>query len=314
MKAAILLFLKGLAMGAADIVPGVSGGTIAFITGIYERLLGAISQAPKAGWCLVQGQFAKAWRTLDGNFLLVLFAGIVTSVFSLAGLIHWLLQQHGLLLWAFFFGLIVASCWLVAKQVQRWHWPQFLFLLLGIGLAAYISLAAHISWGSGLLAVFFAGAIAICAMILPGISGSFLLVLMGMYDSIISAVKSLDVVTLGVFALGCLTGILLFAHVLKFTMQHYREVTLSFLLGIMLGSLLKVWPWKETLEWQLNRHGEQVPLQQVPVSPWQYEVLTQLDAQLAGALLLAVLSVLLVLGLEYWSSRLAGAATAPTVR
>ena len=304
MKAWILLFLKGLIMGAADIVPGVSGGTIAFITGIYERLLNAISQAPKALWLFCSGKFAEGWKQLDANFLLVLLSGILTSIFSLAGLIHWLLINQAIVLWAFFFGLIVASCWLVAKQIHRWRWQELIALVIGVAFAAWISIGGQISWGSGSLGVFFAGAVAICAMILPGISGSFLLVLIGMYDPIITAVKQLDLLTLVIFAAGCAAGILAFSHVLKFCMQRFRDVTLVFLLGIMLGSLLKVWPWKKTLTWQTGSDGELSAVQQLPITPWQYESLLQQDPQLLAAIAWAVCSLVLVLGLEYWATRL----------
>mgnify|MGYP003653238057 CR=1 FL=1 len=202
MKNALLLYAKGMAMGAADVVPGVSGGTVAFITGIYDELLRSIGAVPNAIPALLKGRIAEAWRTANASFLLVLFAGILTSVLSLAKLITYLLEQHPIPVWSFFFGLILVSVHLVSKEIQRRNLSRLISLCLGVGFAYWITVAAPMQWSASSVSLFFAGAIAICAMILPGISGSFILVLLGLYPVVLGAVKTLD---LGVMY-GDLTG------------------------------------------------------------------------------------------------------------
>ncbi|MDG1583013.1 DUF368 domain-containing protein [Pseudomonas sp. GOM6] len=303
MKNYFLLFAKGMAMGAADVVPGVSGGTVAFITGIYDELLRSIASVPEALVQLLRGRVAKAWQIANVNFLLVLFAGILTSVFSLARLITWLLDTHPIPLWSFFFGLILVSSHLVAREIGRWNWTRVFSFVVGIAFAWWITVASPMQWGSDPLSLFLAGAIAICAMILPGISGSFLLLLMGLYAVVLGAVKSLDLTVLAVFAAGCLVGILSFSRLLSWLLSRYRDLTLAFLTGLMLGSLNKVWPWKQTLTWRADSHGQQVPLQQENLWPTQFTSLVGQDSQWMLAIMLAVAGVVLVLGLEWLAGR-----------
>lgn len=288
-------------MGAADVVPGVSGGTVAFITGIYDELLTALSRIPEAAWLLMQGQIKRAWQLAHVNFLLILFSGILLSVLSLARLITWLLETQPIALWSFFFGLILVSCYLVGRDIQRWQMSRWCALLLGVGFAWWITVVSPITWGNDSLSLFAAGAIAICAMILPGISGSFILVLMGLYPTILLAVKQFDLSVLLVFAAGCLFGLLAFARLLHAALQRFRDITLALLTGIMFGSLNKVWPWKQTLSWRTDSHGVEVPLMQENVSPWQFAELFQMDAQLISAVLLAMCAVVVVLGLERYA-------------
>jgi len=236
MRNPFLLFAKGMAMGAADVVPGVSGGTIAFISGIYDELLRSIGAVPAALGQLLRGNLRQAWLTANANFLLVLFAGILTSIFSLARGITWLLEHQPIAIWSFFFGLIVVSSWLVGREISRWNWASLLSLALGMLFAWWITVAAPVQWGHDPLSLFLAGAIAICAMILPGISGSFLLVLMGLYSFVLEAVKGLDFAVLGLFAAGALCGLLSFARLLGWLLGHLRNLTLTFLTGLMLGS------------------------------------------------------------------------------
>ncbi|MDY0249682.1 MAG: DUF368 domain-containing protein [Pseudomonas sp.] len=301
MKTQFVLFLKGMAMGAADVVPGVSGGTVAFITGVYDELLTALARIPEAVWLLLQGQIKRAWQLANVNFLLILFSGVLLSILSLARLITWLLDTQPIALWSFFFGLIVVSCYLVGRDIQRWLLSRWLALALGAGFAWWITVASPISWGHDSLSLFAAGAIAICAMILPGISGSFILVLMGLYPAILLAVKQLDMSVLLVFVAGCLFGLLAFSRLLHAALQRFRDVTLALLTGIMFGSLNKVWPWKQTLSWRIDSHGGAVPLMQENISPWQFADLFQADAQLLLAIALAVCAVVVVLGLERYA-------------
>nr|WP_298118860.1 DUF368 domain-containing protein [uncultured Pseudomonas sp.] len=299
----VLLFIKGIAMGAADVVPGVSGGTVAFISGIYDELLRSIASVPAAALMLLRGRVVAAWQAANATFLLILMAGILTSVLSLARLITYLLEQHPIPLWSFFFGLILVSSHLVARDIQRWNWTRLLSFAIGAGFAYWITVASPVQWGTDSMSIFFAGAIAICAMILPGISGSFILLLLGLYPFVLGAVKGLDIAVLAVFASGCLIGIVSFAGVLRWLLTRWRDLGLSLLTGLMLGSLNKLWPWKETLTWRLDSHGEQVPLLQANLLPGRFAEVSGQDPQLLVAVLLACGGVVLVLGLERLASR-----------
>ncbi|HHX35290.1 MAG TPA: DUF368 domain-containing protein [Gammaproteobacteria bacterium] len=303
MKNKALLFLKGVAMGAADVVPGVSGGTVAFITGIYDELLDALSRIPEAAWLLVRGQVKAAWQLANANFLLILFSGILLSVLTLARLITWLLDTQPIALWSFFFGLILVSCYLVARDIQRWQLSRWFVFCVGAGFAWWITVASPLSWGDDLLSLFAAGAIAICAMILPGISGSFILLLLGLYPTVLLAVKQLNFSILLVFAAGCLFGLLAFAKVLHAALQHFRDLTLALLTGIMFGSLNKIWPWKQTLSWRIDRHGNELPMLQENISPWHFAEVFQIDAQLIPALLLSIFGIVLVIVIERYASK-----------
>lgn len=242
-----LLMLKGMGMGAADVVPGVSGGTIAFIVGIYDELINTIKSINLQSLKLLfTFKFKEFWKAVNGNFLFSLFAGIAISVFSLAKLITYLLVAHPILVWAFFFGLVLASTWFVAKDIEGWNWKTVLSFIIGAVIAYYITVVTPAETPTNLLFIFLCGAIAICAMILPGISGSFILVLLGKYHYIMDAVKGLDLLILCVFGAGAFIGITSFSRVLSYALKHFRNVTMAVLAGFMLGSLNKVWPWKTT--------------------------------------------------------------------
>ena len=240
-----LLFLKGMGMGAADVVPGVSGGTIAFITGVYDELLTAIKSIDGTSIkMLFSGKFRAFWQAIHGNFLLSLFGGIVLSVLSLARLITWLLSTYPILVWAFFFGLVLASVWFVSRDIKDWNTRTVISFILGLAAALFITSATPAETPTALWFIFLCGAIAICAMILPGISGSFILLLLGKYAFIMEAVKDWNFVILGVFLLGALIGITSFSRLLSYALRRWRAVTLALLTGFMTGSLNKVWPWK----------------------------------------------------------------------
>ncbi|MDM9652223.1 DUF368 domain-containing protein [Pseudomonas wenzhouensis] len=304
MKKYFLLYAKGLAMGAADVVPGVSGGTIAFISGIYDELLRSIARVPEATLSLLRGRIRDAWQMANATFLLVLLCGIMTSILSFARLITYLMAQHPIPLWSFFFGLILVSTYVVGREIGRWNWTRVLSFALGLAFAYWITVAAPMQWGSDLQTLFLAGAIAICAMILPGISGSFILLLLGLYSVVLGAVKELDLLVLAVFASGCLVGILSFARLLSWLLSRWRDLSLAFLTGLMLGSLNKVWPWKEVVSWRLDSKGEQVPLLESNLLPGQFADISGQDPQLLLAVVLAVGGIALVLGLEWLASRL----------
>ena len=241
-----VLTLKGMAMGAADVVPGVSGGTIAFIAGIYDELINSIKSINMHSLKLLfTGKIAAFWKAVNGNFLFALLLGIAISVFSLAKLITYLLLNEPVLVWSFFFGLVLASTWFVTKDIKGWNWKTVAGFVDGAVIAYYITVATPAETSTNLMFIFLCGAIAICAMILPGISGSFILVLLGKYFYVMEAVKTLDLVVLGVFAFGAALGITSFSRVLSYALKNFRNITLSVLSGFMLGSLNKVWPWKE---------------------------------------------------------------------
>jgi putative membrane protein len=272
------VFLRGVMMGAADIVPGVSGGTIAFITGIYDTLLDSIRAFDLALLArLWRLDMKGAWQHVNGDFLLALLLGIGTSLFSLARLFSWILDHHPVPLWAFFFGLILASAVVLLRQIGGWTAPRLLCLLLGAGAAGLIAYSPVANLDFGLAGVFLSGFLAICAMILPGISGSFILVLLGMYGTVLDAVKSLDLAFLLVFILGAGTGLLCFSRLLHWLLERFHRATMALLTGFLFGSLAIVWPWKRVLDWVQDSHGGLKPAQQVPVSPAEFFALTGQD-------------------------------------
>lgn len=287
-------------MGAADIVPGVSGGTVAFITGIYARLLGSIRAFDLiALQSLVRGDFKGVWEKVDGTFLTALLLGIATSVLTLARLFSWLLEYHAVPLWAFFFGLILASALILVRQVGRWNFARSVNLLLGSGVAIAIALSPVAGLDATWPAIFFSGFLAICAMILPGISGSFILVLLGMYGTVLAAVKSLDLLLIGIFACGAAAGLLCFSRLLYWLLSRYQQGTMALLTGFLFGSLMVVWPWKHVLEWVEGSHGQLKPAQQVPVSPIEFLTLTGQEPQTVLCVALMVVGCAGVWLLDY---------------
>lgn len=264
------LLLKGMGMGAADVVPGVSGGTIAFIVGIYEELIDSIKSINGATLKLLcTGKITAFWKAINANFLLSIVTGIGISIFSLAKLITYLLVFHPILVWAFFFGLVLASTWFVSKDIQSWNWKTILSFVIGAAVAYYITVATPAETPTNLPFIFLCGAIAICAMILPGISGSFILVLLGKYFYIMEAVKTFNIPVILVFIGGATIGITSFSRVLSFALRRFHDITISVLAGFMLGSLNKVWPWKETIETYTDSHGIVKPLVEANILPNQ---------------------------------------------
>ena len=289
------VYLRGMLMGAADIVPGVSGGTMAFITGIYDTLLGSIRAVDLD---FVQKVFRLdirgAWEHVNGGFLLALLAGIATSILTLARGISWVLENHPVPLWAFFFGLILASALVLLRHVEGWNASKGLSLLTGIAIAATIALSPMVNLEFGLPGVFVAGFLAICAMILPGISGSFILVLLGMYGATLAAVKSLDITFLLVLALGAVCGLLCFSRLLHWLLSRFHQGTMALLTGFLFGSLLVVWPWKQVLAWVEGSHGQLKPAQQMPVSPTDFLVATGNEPRVGLCLTLMAVGFALV--------------------
>ena len=296
LKDYIIISLKGMAMGAADVVPGVSGGTIAFISGIYEELLNSISSFKFSLINVLKNEGIKVvWKKINGSFLLALFIGICFSVLSLAKLIENLLENHPILIWSFFFGLVLASIIYIAKQIKLWNIKCYLYLIFGLIFAYYITtLNPVISQNSSPWFLFLAGMIAICAMILPGISGSFILVLLGAYKPILNAINTKDFFSIIIFMAGAILGLLTFSRVLKWLFSKYKNYTLALLIGFIAGSLNKIWPWKETISWRTNSKGIEVPFNTTSVSPLSFDG----DSKLLMAGLLAIIGFSLILLLE----------------
>lgn len=241
----IITAIKGMCMGAADVIPGVSGGTIAFMTGIYETLIDSINSINgHALKLLYTGKFKELWKHINGSFLLSLFIGILISVLSLAKAMQYLLENHPTQTWSFFFGLIVASSIIILKGIKGWKIKDIITLILGIGLGVLICTLSPTQTPDDLWFIFISGAIAICAMILPGISGSFILLILGKYEYIMAAISDMNLAVLAVFAVGAVVGILSFSKFLHWLMKRYNRLTILTLAGFIIGSLIKVWPWK----------------------------------------------------------------------
>ena len=308
MKQYIGIYLRGLAMGAADVVPGVSGGTIAFITGIYAELVESIGKLDaKALQVLFKQGPVAFFKHVNGAFLLSLVLGIGTSIVALAKLITHLLATEPIKLWSFFFGLILASAIYIGRQLSWKGIKEFLPLIFGIAAAYWISTLSPSGGDVGMVYVFFSGAIAICAMILPGISGSFILLLLGAYATVFGAIGNATDDLAGnlpiilAFMLGAGIGLLSFAKLLSWLFANHNTSTMAVLTGFMIGSLNKVWPWKEVLSTRVNSKGEVVPLLERSVSPSTFTELSGADPQMLYAGLFFVAGLVVVLLLSRFS-------------
>ncbi len=301
----LILILKGMGMGAADVVPGVSGGTVAFITGIYEELINSIKSINlNALKLFFTGKFAEFWKAINGTFLISVFIGIGISIFSLAKGLEYLLNHFPILVWSFFFGLIVASAIYIARTIKKWNFATITAGIIGIAVAYFITIISPAEANTSYLFVFIAGAIAICAMILPGISGSFILVLLGMYKFILEAVGDFNIAIILTFMVGAAIGIIAFSNVLSWLLKNYHNITISVLAGFMVGSLNKVWPWKEVTETFIDRHGEIKTLAEVNILPGTFEQITGNNAFIWEAVLLVIVGFALIFVIEGVSKKL----------
>jgi putative membrane protein len=297
------IYLRGVAMGAADVVPGVSGGTIAFITGIYEKLLDSIKSFDlQALQFAAKFNIRALWGHINGTFLVALFAGIATSIISLAKLITYLMEFHPVPLWSFFCGLIVISTILVLKEIKKWDLLSGIALLFGTIAAYAITTLTPSATPEAYWFIFLSGAIAICAMILPGISGSFLLLVMGKYEFILNSVKELNIAVIIVFAMGCAFGLLSFSRVVSWLLKHYHSITVAALAGFMIGSINKIWPWKEVVEYRLNSKGVQKPFITQNLLPNEYAEVVGSDPQIILAVIFFVVGIVVI----YLIDRLTG--------
>lgn len=282
----LLITAKGLAMGAADVVPGVSGGTIAFISGIYEELIETIHKLDfKIFKVWKKDGLKTAWNQYNLSFLTALFLGVAISVLSLAKVITWLLENKPIFVWSFFFGLVVASILYVGKQITKWDIKTIVAIIIAAGIAYYITLAKPIGSPESIWFLFFAGFIAIIAMILPGISGAFILLLLGAYKPVIGAIDELStgistmdwgilsqaLLKIGVFMLGAIVGLKAFSSVLNWLFKNHKNLILATLTGFMIGALNKIWPWKDVLEYRISHDGDKVPFLEKSILPNSYE-------------------------------------------
>lgn len=311
----LIITLKGLAMGAADVVPGVSGGTIAFISGIYQELIDSINNVDISVLKTLKKDGLKAaWQQVNGGFLLALLTGIFISVLTFSKIITQLLASHPILVWSFFFGLIIASIVLIWKETSNWKLVDILALVVGIILSYYITIARPVSSPDSYWYLFLSGFIAIIAMILPGISGAFILLLMGSYETVIGTINKFregivkfDMAVLGealmklsVFALGAIIGLKSFSKILHWMFEKHKNTTLALLIGFMAGSLNKVWPWKQVLETRSNSHGEIVPFLEKSIMPQNFEG----NPQVMTAIILAIIGFVVIFGMEKMASKL----------
>ena len=292
-----LLTLKGMAMGAADVVPGVSGGTIAFISGIYEELISTIDSINLSALKTLFKEGVKPfWRQINGTFLVFLFSGIILSIGLLSSIVIGLLSSHPILVWSFFLGLIIASIWLVGKTVTKWNVKTTFGLIIGTGIALWVSSIQTVASVDANWYIVLSGAIAICAMILPGISGSFILILLGSYHTVYGAIKDLNFMIIGLFGLGCILGLLSFSKVLKYLFTKFKNVTIAILTGFMIGSIYKVWPWKIKIGTEpLVVHSDgREDYMMSNVLPGGYED----DSQLVLSILCLLIGIVLIVVLE----------------
>lgn len=294
LKEYLLVLVKGMGMGAADVVPGVSGGTIAFITGIYEELIHSIKSIDiEAIQLFFRGKWKTFWKHINGNFLLSVFAGIFISVVSLARLLEHLLETQPVLIWSFFFGLILVSSWVVARRIKSWEYGKIVALVAGIGAAFYITSVTPAETTDAAWFIVLSGVLASCAMILPGISGSFILLLLGKYAFALNAVNEVEIGSLLLLGGGAVIGLLSLARLLSWLFSKYHDVTVAVLAGFMIGSLNKIWPWKETVE-TVVIDGVAKPLVEKNVLP----AAGNPDDQLVPAIFMIIAGMALILVFE----------------
>ena len=312
-KQYLIILFKGLAMGAADVVPGVSGGTIAFISGIYEELIETIHKLDFGFFKLwKKDSFSEAWKAYNIGFLVALFGGVLISILSLAKVITYLLAEHPILVWAFFFGLVIASILFIGKQIKTWNIKVIFSIILAIAFSYFITIAEPLGSPDSIWFLFLAGFIAIIAMILPGISGAFILLLLGAYTGVIGILTDLSAgvttfnwelfsgafLKLIVFALGAIIGLKVFSGALNWLFKHHKNLILAILTGFMIGALNKIWPWKEVLSTRMNSHGEEVTFLDKSILPSSYDG----EPQVLFAIAMTIIGFLVIFLMERFAN------------
>jgi putative membrane protein len=301
----LLLFAKGVGMGAVDVVPGISGGTVALITGIYEQLLLSINAIDaEALRLLMRFRLAEFWHKINGNFLTVLLCGILTSLLGLSRGMIYMLINHPIIIWSFFFGLILISAPLVLRKITDWNMATVFSLFVGVAIAYLVTRVPPAQTPANLFFIFCAGTLSVCAMILPGLSGAFILLLLGKYQFIAGTLPDFNLPVLAVFFTGCVAGLLSFSRILTWILKNYHNATVALLAGFMLGSLNKVWPWRQVLEYVTDRGGKQIPAFDKSILPWNYFELTGKDPQVFQAIMMMAVGVFIVVLIEKIAERL----------
>lgn len=301
---ALRILIVGMLMGAAEVVPGVSGGTVAFISGIYERLVNALRQFTPTLLRLLRTEgVAAVWRQVDGAFLLMLGAGMGASILLFANAIAYFLSNEPIGIWSFFLGLVIGSVYIVLRQISRFGVDLFLAGATGVIAGVVLTTLMPIELEPTPFLVFAAGAVAVCAWILPGLSGSFILLILGLYATVIDAIRSVEVVTLLALASGCALGLISFSQILARLLTRFRDETLTVLTGFMIGSMVKLWPWKQILSYQLKPDGTQIPLVEEPVLPQTYYNLTGSEPEIPLAITAAIAGIVVVALVSWLSSR-----------
>lgn len=292
-------------MGAADIVPGVSGGSIALIAGIYQQLLDSINSFNLDNLLLLKSlQIKEFYARVNGNFLVSLLLGIMTSIFALSRVITFLMEVHPIPLWSFFTGLILVSAFLILKEIKVWNWVIVVSIAIGTAFAWWVTNLPPTTTPDAYWFTFLAGAIAICAMILPGISGSFILLILGKYETILTALAQKDFFTLALFASGCLVGILSFSRVVAFLLRRFYAVTIGLLSGFMLGSVNELWPWKVVTSWRTSSSGQQKPFLTENILPSDYLAQVGQEPNLVWAIAAFLFGIGMVLFIEWLANKL----------
>ncbi len=292
-------------MGIADAVPGVSGGTIAFITGIYEELLHSLTEIDRDAFrLLIKFRFTELWKKINGNFLLTVFAGVITSLLVLVNVIFNLIVHYPILVSSFFFGVIFASVALVLKEIKAWGYKPIVAFIVSAVIGYFITILSPMETPDAYWFVFICGALAICSMIFPGISGAFILILLGKYQYMITSLQEFNILVILIFAAGGMIGLLSFARLITWVLDHYHHITVAVLAGFMLGSLNKVWPWRQGLEFVTTRKGEQVAVFDKSVLPWHLLSETGKDPKLFQAILMMAIGVCIVIVTERIATRL----------
>lgn len=292
-------------MGVADVIPGVSGGTIAFITGIYEELVQSINAIDTESMRqLFKFQFDAFWRKINGNFLVTVLAGVTTSLLLLSATMLYLLRHHPVTTWSFFFGLILMSTPLILRKIKKWSLSTVAGFLIGISIAYLITISSSIQTPDNIFFVFLAGAIAICAMVTPGISGVFILLLIGKYQYMVTALNEFNLLAIFVFVIGCVSGLIGISRLLTWALNNYHQILIALLSGFMVGALNKVWPWRKVVEYATNSKGDQIAVFDKSVLPWDYLSVTGKDPQLFQAIFMMALGVLIVVLIEKIAVRL----------
>jgi putative membrane protein len=289
-----VLSVKGFCMGASDVIPGVSGGTMAFILGIYEELIGAVRSFDVTGLrLLVRLRFQALLDHVAWRFLLAVGIGILAAVLSLSRVLEWLLLNQPVFIWSFFFGLILASAATVSRRVERWSAGRWFALACGTVGTYFLVGIVPLSTTQAPWFLFLSGAIAVCAMILPGISGSFILVLLGKYQFVLQALNQRDLMALSLVAAGACVGLILFSRVLGWLLARYHDLMVAVLTGLMVGSLRKVWPWKETADQTVDLSGTASTLYQSNTLPqiWSHETTAALSLMAGGVIVVLLLDL-----------------------